>query len=428
VLIIVKYLVLILFLSINLFASKVFYKEWRAGETFSEYLQEHNISIGLLDSISLDDQKYLSEITQRYKYFELLDNNLTLLQALIPISEVMQIHLFREKNGYGFDIIPIESDTDEYFAHVIIDSNPYTDTLKATQNPKLAHKVTIALRNCIDTRKLKKGDIVDIFYEQPTRCGMAFTQPKIKSILLTTKDGEQNIYIDQDDGLGYTSMQKKIPYKVNTKKKITYKKRVPVKSRQPIFGMPLRHPRVTSSFSLRRWHPILHRYRPHHGTDFGARRGTPLLAVESGKIIYAGWMRGYGKVVKIQHRGGFVSLYAHQSRIRVKLGQRVKKGQIIGYVGSTGRSTGPHLHFGLMKRGRWVNPMKYLGKKREKSVLKTFTKYQDIKITKYKSVNLKDAIRNKEKLAKMIDANTTTYQWQDRDITEVYRYDKQQYE
>jgi murein DD-endopeptidase MepM/ murein hydrolase activator NlpD len=186
--------------------------------------------------------------------------------------------------------------------------------------------------------------------------------------------------------------------------------------------MPLRHIRVTSSFSLRRWHPILHKYRPHHGTDFGARRGVPLLAVESGKIVYAGWMRGYGKVVKIKHKSGFISLYAHQSRIRVRLGQRVKKGQIIGYVGSTGRSTGPHLHFGLMKNGRWVNPMKYLGK--TKTVLKTFTKYKNEKITKYKFVNLENASSYKKELIKFIENNTTTYNWEDNQVTEVYRYDE----
>jgi len=424
---VVRYIVLVLVFLELTFASQVSYKEWIKGKTFSEYLQEHNISIQLLDAISQDDQKYLSEIGQRYKYFELVDENLTLLQTLIPISDMMQIHLFKEKNGYGFDIIPIEKTTKEYFAHITISSNPYTDTLKTTHNAKLAHKVTLALSNCIDTRKLKKGDTLDILYTQATRVGVVFEQPMIQSIKLHSKQKDIYIYIDQDNGLGYTTIQKQIPYTINTKKKITYKKRVPISTNTPHFQMPLRHIRITSSFSYRRWHPKLHRYRPHHGTDFGARRGTPLLAVESGTVIYAGWMRGYGKVVKIRHKSGFVSLYGHQSRIRVRRGQKVKKGQIIGYVGNTGISTGPHLHFGLMKRGRWVNPMKYLGKSKQKTVLKTFTKYKNQKVTKYKMVNLENAKSNKQKLIDMIDSNSTTYQWKGRDITEVYRYDKNQY-
>jgi hypothetical protein len=157
----------------------------------------------------------------------------------------------------------------------------------------------------------------------------------------------------------------------------------------------------------------LHRYRPHHGTDFGARRGTPLLAVNDGKVIFAGWMGGYGKVVKIKHAGGYISLYAHQSRIRVKRGQRVKKGQIIGYVGSTGRSTGPHLHFGLMKNGRWIDPMKVLRKKSigRGSVLKKFTKYEDVKTTKYKKVEIKDAQKNKKRLDAYLIDNAPSYIW-----------------
>ena len=422
----IRYIFLTFILTTYIFASfKVSHKEWMEGKTFSEYLQEHNISIDLLGSISSDDLQYLSDIGQKYRYFELTDENSTLVDVLIPISKLMQLHLFREKDGYGFDVIPIEFDSKDYFAHIIIDTNPYTDTMKATYNTRLAHKVSLALKNCIDTRKLKQGDSLDILYTQDTRVGIPFEQPIIKSMRLVSGDKKQFIYIDQDNGLGYTTNKKQIPYTVNTKKKITYQKRVPVTKNAPHFGMPLRHVRVTSSFSLRRWHPILHRYRPHHGTDFGARRGTPLLAVESGKVIYAGWMRGYGKVVKIQHKGGFVSLYAHQSRIRVKRGQRVKKGQVIGYVGSTGRSTGPHLHFGLMKRGRWVDPMRYLGK--GKTVLKTFTKYKNQKVTRYKTVNLTYASKYKSKLIQLIDKNTTTYSWQNNDITEVYRYDKEQF-
>ena len=423
----IRYIFFIFILTTYIFASfKVSYKEWIDGKTFSQYLQEHNISIELLDSISKDDLQYLSDIGQKYKYFELIDENSTLIDVLIPISKLMQLHLFKEESGYGFDVIPIKFENSDYFAHIIIDSNPYTDILRVTNNTKLAHKVSVALKSCINTKHLKKGDSLDILYTQATRVGIPFEQPTVKSIRLLSSSKEKFIYIDQDSGLGYTSNKKQIPYTVNTKKKVTYKKRVPISKNTPHFGMPLRHPRVTSSFSLRRWHPILHRYRPHHGTDFGARRGTPLLAVESGRVIYAGWMRGYGKVVKIQHKSGFVSLYAHQSRIRVKRGQRVKKGQIIGYVGSTGRSTGPHLHFGLMKRGRWVDPMRYLGKK-SKTILKTFTKYKNEKVTKYKTVNLSNADKYREKLKNYIDKNTTTYSWKDSYIVEVYRYDKEQF-
>ena len=394
-----------------LFGAKVTYQEWEKGKTFSEYLASYNISADLLEAISKEDQKFLSEIRSRYKYYELKNDSGTLLQALIPISEEMQIHLFKKDNGYRFDIIPIAYKQDIYFAKVIIEDNPYTDTFKVTHQAEVAKKISQALSGAINTKKLHKGDEIDFIYDQKTRLGKPYVMPKIKVGRVKMGTKEQFVYVDED-GHGYKSSSKSQAYTVNGKKKVTFTRKVTVSSRNARFGMPLRHARITSSFSYRRWHPILHRYRPHHGTDFGARRGTPLLAVNSGRVSFAGWMRGYGKVVKIRHAGGYESLYAHQSRIRVKRGQRVKKGQIIGYVGSTGRSTGPHLHFGLMKNGRWIDPMKVLRKKSVKtSVLKKFTKYENVKTTKYKQVVIKDAKANQIKLLRYIKENKPSFVW-----------------
>ena len=408
-----KYIVVLVLMFTFTFGMKVTHKEWEKGKTFSEYLKSHNISADLLNTISKEDQKFLSEIRSRYKYYELTNTNGTLFQSLIPISEEMQIHLYKkaESNRYGFDIIPIAYKKNLYFAKVIIQDNHYTDTLKATRQPIVAKKISQALKGVINTKKLHKGDEIDFTYDQKTRLGKPYTMPNIKVVRVKMGKKEQFIYVDED-GYGYKSTDKHQAYTVNGKKKVTYMRRVPVSSRSSRFGMPLRHARITSGFSYRRWHPILHRYRPHHGTDFGARRGTPLLAVNSGKVIFSGWMGGYGKVVKIRHAGGYVSLYAHQSRIRVKRGQRVKKGQIIGYVGNTGRSTGPHLHFGLMKNGRWVNPMKVLRRKSIKtSILKKFTKYEDVKTIKYKKVDIKGAKENKEKLLAYLKNDTPSYIW-----------------
>jgi len=421
-----KYIAVLILMFTFTFGMKVTHEEWKKGKTFSDYLESHDISVNLLESISKEDQKFLSEIHSNYKYYELKDDTGTLIQSLIPISEEMQIHLFKKRMSgeYGFDIIPIEYKSDEYFAKVIIEENPYTDTLKTVQQTKVAKRISRALKGTINAKKLHKGDEIAFVYTQRTRLGKIYAMPDIKVAKVQTGKKEQFIYVDED-GYGYKETGKSVAYSVTGKKKVTYTRRVPVSSRKSRFGMPLRHIRITSGFSYRRYHPILKRYRPHHGTDFGARRGTPLLAVNSGKVIFSGWMGGYGKVVKIRHAGGYVSLYAHQSRTRVKRGQKVKKGQVIGYVGSTGRSTGPHLHFGLMKNGRWINPMKVLRKKSIKtSILKKFTKYEDVKTTKYKKVDIKNTTENRNKLLAYLKNDTPSYIWGKEHRTNVRLQDK----
>ena len=408
-----KSIVIWVFIINSLFGAKVTMEKWKRGETFSQYLNACSIHPDILKSISKEDLKFLSEIQGGQTYYELRDREGNLEQSLIPIGEEMQIRVAKERETglYTFDIIPISYKQDEYSATVTINSNPHTDVKNSLNHPALADKMGQLLKGTVDTKKLKKGDKISFIYVQKTRMGKPYYMPHIKVAMLESHGKKQFIYADED-GYGYTSDKKSQAYTVKGKKKITYTRRVPIKNRHSRFGMPLRHARITSSFSHRRYHPILKRYRPHHGTDFGARRGTPLLAVNSGKVIFSGRMGGYGKVVKIKHNGGYVSLYAHQSRIRVKRGQRVKKGQIIGYVGSTGRSTGPHLHFGLTKNGRWINPMKVLRKKSAGgTILKKFTKYKETTTTKYKKVVIKNAKANKAKLLEYMKRENKPFVW-----------------
>ena len=121
---------------------------------------------------------------------------------------------------------------------------------------------------------------------------------------------------------------------------------------------PVPGARVTSPFTYKRFHPILKRNRPHLGIDYGASTGTPIYAAADGVVTFAGWKGQNGNLIVLKHEGNYDTVYAHLSRIRrgIKKKAKVSQMDVIGYVGNTGLSTGPHLHYGMKYRGRYIDP------------------------------------------------------------------------
>ncbi len=121
---------------------------------------------------------------------------------------------------------------------------------------------------------------------------------------------------------------------------------------------PMRYSRVTSQFSHRRFHPVLKTYRPHYGVDYGAPTGTPVRVTASGTVNFAGWNGGAGRMVRVRHPNDYETAYLHLSGFAdgIRSGARVSQGQVVGYVGSTGLSTGPHLDYRVKHRGSYINP------------------------------------------------------------------------
>ena len=330
-------MVLLVSFSTLSFSAKVKYATWKKGLSFENYLLEHNIPPEILKTLDQDDALLVSDVDEDQKFYELIASNGVLLQALIPVGEELQLHLRKTYKSYDLKIIPIAYQKGTYVTLLSVDKTPHYDIIHKVKNQRLAKEFTRLLKHSVNFRGIQKGDKLAIIYDQKMRLGQPIGIPDIKVAMLESHH-KKNYVFKHSDGKYYNAEGKVLIQKYMRK--------------------PLKHVRITSHFTKRRYHPVLKRWKAHHGTDFGARRGTPILAAADGKVIFSGRLGGYGKVVKIRHKESYMTLYAHQSRIKVKRGKRVKQGQIIGYVGSTGRSTGPHLHFGLYKNGRPINPMR----------------------------------------------------------------------
>lgn len=131
--------------------------------------------------------------------------------------------------------------------------------------------------------------------------------------------------------------------------------------RKEFLKSPLRYARITSRFSSSRLHPIRKIYRPHYGIDYAAPIGTPVQATADGLVTFAGWNGAAGRMVRIRHRNAYETMYLHLRSLApgIKTGARVSRGQVIGYVGSSGESTGPHLDYRLLYHGKYVNPLSW---------------------------------------------------------------------
>jgi murein DD-endopeptidase MepM/ murein hydrolase activator NlpD len=120
---------------------------------------------------------------------------------------------------------------------------------------------------------------------------------------------------------------------------------------------PLNYRRISSPFRINRRHPIFRTVRPHQAIDYAAPTGTPVVAIGDGQVTFSGTRGGYGRMVEVRHNDGYVSRYAHFSKIpkEIRVGKSISRGEVVGYVGQTGHATGPHLHFEMLKKGRKIN-------------------------------------------------------------------------
>ena len=331
----------LLLLTTSIFASSVQRYRWINGETFLIFLEKNNLPVKeLYYDLDKDDQRLTEELRAGVHYQVLTDANKTIEQVLLPLNDELQIHIYKEKNKFRFEAIPIISETKiESFTASIISSPNYT-ILKETGSKKLVQIFVSSFKKSLNFKNdIRKGDKLVMIYEQKYRLGQIFSMPTLKVAMIEMHHKKHYIYLNSDDRY-YDG-----------------------KGRQVegfLLARPVRGARISSYFTKRRWHPILHKWKAHLGVDYAARRGTPIMAAGSGRVIWAQRMGSYGNLVKIRHNDGYETRYAHMKSFRrgIRKGKYVKKGQVIGYVGTTGRSTGPHLHFELRKHGRAINPLK----------------------------------------------------------------------
>ena len=331
----------LLLLPLLLFAAKMDEETWQSGETYLHFLERHNLPAKpLYYDLDKEDQKVTEEIISGVHYQVLRDDNATLEQVLIPVNDELQLHIFKEyqSGNYAFEALPIISETKRESFVLSIENSPYYDILKATGSTKIAQTFISGFKNSLNFRTdLRKGDPLVMVYEQQYRMGKPFSMPKLQVAMIEMRKKRHFVYLNSDDRY-YDEKGNEVE--------------------GFLLGRPVDNARISSGFTKRRFHPVLKRYRAHLGIDYAARPGTPIRAAGSGRIVFAGYTRGYGNLIKIRHSDGYMTLYAHQKSFRrgIKTGVSVKKGQVIGYVGSTGLSTGPHLHFGLYKNGQAINP------------------------------------------------------------------------
>lgn len=224
-----------------------------------------------------------------------------------------------------------------------IESSLFAAVEKLGADPELAVRLASIYQWDIDFfRGLRKGDCFTVLAEEELVDGRHYRYGTLYAARFFNRGRELMAVAwgDDDGNIAYYDLEGKA-------------------LKKEFLRSPLKFSRITSPFSMHRFHPVLHRSMPHYGVDYGAPVGTPVYATADGVVTYVGRNGGAGKMIRLRHTNGYETNYLHLSRYAsgIRRGVRVRQKQIIGYVGATGMATGPHLDYRVKLNGRWINPM-----------------------------------------------------------------------
>jgi murein DD-endopeptidase MepM/ murein hydrolase activator NlpD len=255
-------------------------------------------------------------------------------------------HLLVERTEYG---LRSSEEMPALEARVVHSSGEITTSLfGATDAAGLHENVAVQIADIFSSdidfhRDLRKGDRFSVIYEANYADGEFVGVGRVLAAEFVNQGrAYRAVYFRDGDGRGgyYTPEGRNV--------------------RKAFLRSPLEFSRITSGFSNSRFHPVLRTWRAHRGIDYGAPAGTRVRATADGVVTEIGWRGGYGKVMKLRHPNGYATLYGHLSGFAegVQRGKRVAQGQVIGFVGSTGLATGPHLHYEFLVNGSQANPLR----------------------------------------------------------------------
>ena len=317
-----------------------------SGESFNSILRNYNISekeIKKINSTLLKIQNSNKlKINQVIKFTIEQSANKKIISLIYPISKTKKIELTRNLTNNNFIKREIITNLNK---RIVVKEGKITHSLyKSAENLKIPINLIVEFARIygfqVDfQRDIRKNDSFQIMYEVfEDENKKIFETGNIIFADLVLRDQTNTLYyFDKKKDEGH--------YDVNGKS-----------IKKALMKTPINGARLSSSFGMRK-HPIDGFNKMHRGTDFAAPMGTPIMASGDGVIVRARWCGGGGNCIKIKHNSTYSTVYAHMSKFAngMKAGRRVKQGQVIGYVGSTGKSTGPHLHYEVIENGKKIN-------------------------------------------------------------------------
>ena len=319
-----------------------------AGETFNNILEKYSVQKKEINEIKkkLIKKVNLNKLNTNQKIeFTIDQKNNVIREFVFKISKTEKIHLTRDTETKKFNqkiLLTRLSKSVVYKENVILDSLYRSATQKKVPASIIVEFARIYGFQVDFQRDIRKKDIFQIMYEVfiDDNNKIVETGNILYANLKLSRENNELYFFDKKNNEGH--------YDKNGKS-----------VKKALMKTPINGARLSSPFGMRK-HPIDGFNKMHRGTDFAAPMGTPIMASGDGIIKKAGWCGGGGNCVKIRHNSTYETVYAHMSKFArgIKSGVRVKQGQTIGYVGSTGKSTGPHLHYEVIVNGKKVNSQK----------------------------------------------------------------------